>query len=145
MCARPAKNGREQRSAVDFLGLTFYRGRSRKAHAVPKVKASGRRLRSKPTCVTAWLRATRNWARRTAIWQAFGAKDRGHVRYHGLSFNSGALAIFVRPATRILYKWLNRCSQRRLFNWETFGQFNAAHPLPRSPIYHSLFERGAVA
>lgn len=80
-----------------------------------------------------------------AIWQAFCAKDGGHVRYYGLSFNRRALAIFVHQATRILYKWLNRCSQRRLFNWETFGQFIAAHPLPRSAIYHWLFERGAVA
>ena len=79
-----------------------------------------------------------------AIWKDFRAKVAGHLRYYGVSFNTRALAVFVHQAIRIVYKWLNRRSQRRSFNWVQFGQFVAAHPLPRPVIYHSLFERGTV-
>ena len=142
--ARPVNNGREQRAAFDFLGFTFYWGRSRKGYAIPKVKTSGKRLRSKLKRVTAWIRMMHSRRRLMAIWRVFCAKVRGHFRYYGVSFNTRALAVFVHQATRILYKWLNRRSQRRSFNWTTFAQFIAANPLPRPVIYHSLFERSTV-
>ena len=41
--------------------------------------------------------------------------------------------------TRIMYKWLNRRSQRRSYNWEQFRRFIAANPLPRPVICHPLF------
>lgn len=141
---RPMDRGSAQRAAFDFLGFTFYWGRSRKGHVIPKVKTSGKRLRSKLKRVTAWIRMVHSRQRLMAIWRVFRAKVAGHLRYYGVSFNTRALAVFVHQAMRIIYKWLNRRSQRRSFNWVQFGQFVAAHPLPRPVIYHSLFERGTV-
>ena len=85
-----------------------------------------------------------NRLRLMAIWRVFCMKVRGHLRYYGVSFNTRALAVFVHQAIRTVYKWLNRRSQRRSFNWTTFAQFVAANPLPRPVIYHSLFEPRAV-
>jgi hypothetical protein len=42
-------------------------------------------------------------------------------------------------ATRVLFKWLNRRSQRKSFNWETFALYIRAHPLPKARICHALF------
>jgi hypothetical protein len=64
------------------------------------------------------------------IWRTFCAKVRGHLRYYGVSFNHHALEMFIRQATRIMYKWLNRRSQRRSFNWEKFQRFMDQHPPP---------------
>jgi RNA-directed DNA polymerase len=42
-------------------------------------------------------------------------------------------------ATRILWKWLNRRSQRRSMNWERFHRFPQSHPLPQAQIHQALF------
>ena len=54
---RPKNTDSSERGGVfDFLGFTFYWGRSRKGYAIPKVKTSGKRLRAKLKRVTAWIK-----------------------------------------------------------------------------------------
>ncbi len=110
--ARPLA-GSNGGTAFDFLGFTFYWGRSMKGHPVPKIKTSGKRLRASLTRVRIWASTVRNRQGLLRIWHTFCAKVRGHLRYYGVSFNHRALEMFIRQATRILYKWLNRRSQRR--------------------------------
>ena len=73
------------------------------------------------------------------IWKTFCAKLRGHIRYYGVSFNSTAVWQFVWQAVRILFRWLNRRSQRTSFTWERFLQFLRSHPHPAVKVHHSLF------
>src|SRR5215475_12688483 len=47
-------------------------------------------------------------------------------------------AIAIDPAV-ILWKWLDRRSQRRSMHWEPFRRFLQMHPLPRAQINHALF------
>ena len=46
---------------------------------------------------------------------------------------------FLCEATKIMYKWLNRRSQRKSFTWEKFVLFMRAHPLPKAQIVHKMF------
>lgn len=128
-----------KQGVFDFLGFTFYLGRSRKGNVVPKVKTSGKRLRSKLTKVNLWARKVRNMARLPVIWKTFQAKLAGHIRYYGVSFNAKRLEQFLAQATCILFKWLNRRSQRKSFNWVQFNCFMQKYPLPRVKIYHPLY------
>ena len=137
--AKPRGKASHRAGAFDYLGFTFYWGRSRRGAAIPKVKTSGTRLRVKLKRVSLWARAVRSRYRLRKIWQIFCSKLRGHIQYYGVSFNSQAVQTFVHHATRILFKWLNRRSQRRSFNWEQFQLFLAANPLPRVTICHALF------
>ena len=75
----------------------------------------------------------------TKIWATFGAKLRGHIQYYGVSHNIRGVEKFVKESIRIAYKWLNRRSQRKSFNWEKFELFMKAHPLPPIRIAHRLF------
>ena len=127
-------------TAFDFLGFTFYWGRSLNGYPIPKVKTSGKRLRASLTRVWEWASTVRTRRGLLAIWRTFCAKIRGHLRYYGVSFNHRALEMFIRQATRIMYKWLNRRSQRRSFNWEKFQRFMDLHPLPRPVVYVSLLD-----
>ena len=138
--ARPLA-GRNGGTAFDFLGFTFYWGRSLSGHSIPKVKTSGKRLRASLTRVRAWASTVRSRQGLLPIWRMFCAKVRGHLRYYGVSFNSRALATFITQATRIMYKWLNRRSQRRSFTWTQFQRFLDQYPLPRLAVYVSLFDR----
>jgi group II intron reverse transcriptase/maturase len=50
----------ELQGAFEFLGFIFYWGRSRKGVAIPKVKTSGKRLRTKLTRVKEWARTVKD-------------------------------------------------------------------------------------
>ena len=136
---RPARDSRGRQPVFDFLGFTFYWGRSRQGRRIPKVKTSASRLRAKLVALNAWAKAERSRYPLKRFWALLCAKVRGHVRYYGVSFNARALHAYVYRATRIAYKWLNRRSQRRSFTWETFGLYLARHPLPRPAVYHALY------
>ena len=128
-----------KQEAFDFLGFTFYIGRSQKGTPIPKVKSCGKRLRLKLKRVNEWARRVRSRYRLPVIWRIFCAKLEGHVQYYGVSFNLSHVQKFLHLAKHILLKWLNRRSQRKSFNWETYLRFMEENPLPRARVCHSLF------
>lgn len=132
--------GRKQGS-FDFLGFTFYLGRSRKGKAIPKLKTSSKRIRSKLKRVNKWARAVRGVARLPEIWRVFCGKIQGHINYYSVTFNTVTVQNFVHRATRILFQWLNRRSQRRSFSWEKFNLYIRSRPLPRVVVKHSLIRQ----
>lgn len=135
---RKTQQGIKQ-DAFDFLGFTFYLGRSVQGRTIPKLKTCGKRYRSKLNKVKDWAQKIRNQETLGTIWKTFCAKLRGHVQYYGVSFNSKAVANFLREAGKILFKWLNRRSQRKSFDWNKFKLFQKKHPLPEAKIIHKLF------
>lgn len=128
-----------KQEAFDFLGFTFYLGRSRRGAIIPKVKTSGKRYRSKLNKVKDWAKQVRDKGKLGTIWKTFCAKLRGHVQYYGVSFNSRAVMSFLSEASKILFKWLNRRSQRKSLNWDKFKLFQEKNPLPEAKVRHKLF------
>ena len=41
---------------------------------------------------------------------------------------------------RLAMKWLNRRSQKKSYNWTTFPQYMARHPLPSPTIHHNFYD-----
>ena len=81
--------------------------------------------------INIWLRQVRNRRKLPDLWKAMARKIRGHFNYFGVTDNSQALKQFEAIVRRLLYKWLNRRSQRRSFTWVSFLRYEARHPLPR--------------
>lgn len=50
------------------------------------------------------------------------ARVAGHLNYYAITDNATRCNDFVYRATRILYKRLNRKSQRKAYNWDRFNQ-----------------------
>jgi RNA-directed DNA polymerase len=128
-----------KQGSFEFLGFRFYLGKSLKGRVIPKLKTSGKRFRSKLNNVKAWAKQIRNKVPLGEIWKTFCAKLRGHVQYYGVSFNSKMVNTFIQEALKIIFKWLNRRSQRNSFDWDKFNLFIKRHPLPRAKIVHRLF------
>lgn len=135
---REASQGVKQET-FDFLGFTFYLGRTRKGYFIPLVKSSGKRLRAKLKRVSEWAREARHKYKLMDLWRIFCVKLRGHIQYYGVSFNARYVARFLDKAKRIIFKWLNRRSQRQSFTWKQFSAFLLANPLPKVKIYHALY------
>lgn len=125
--------------AFDFLGFTFYLGKSRKGRILPKVKTSGKKFRAKLKNVKEWCKSVRNRVELKEIWKVYKAKIRGHIQYYGVSHNTDKVDEFIDRATKILYKWLNRRSQKGSFDWIKFTKFMDKDPLPKARVTYSLF------
>lgn len=115
----------------DYLGFTHYWGRSRSGKARLKRKTSKKRLRRALLDLNQWLRRERNARPLPDLWRAVSHKMRGHFNYFGVTDNSRALYRFARGGYRLVFKWLNRRSQRRSFTWESYRRYFTRHPLPR--------------
>jgi hypothetical protein len=133
-----AKEGITQ-GIFDFLGFTFYFGKSRAGRIVPKLKTRAKAMNSKLKKVTEWFKQIRNKMPLKEIWKRFCSKLRGHVQYYGVSHNIQKVEKFLHESTRIAFKWLNRRSQRKSFTWEKMEKFIEKHPLPPVKIAHRLF------
>ncbi len=130
---------RIQQGTFDFLGFTFYLGKSRRGRWIPKVKTAKKRFVTKMKRVTKWAKGNRNKYKLVPLWKTFCAKLRGHIQYYGVSFNFEQVRAFVEGSKRIFFKWINRRSQRRSMTWEKFTRFCEKHPPPAVSIKHRLF------
>ena len=135
---RKAALGNKQ-GTFDFLGFTFYWGKSKRGTYVPKIKTVKKRLRSKLKKVKEWVRRERNRMKLPELWSRFCAKLRGHNQYYGVSHNHDQIKLFFYEATMIFFKGINRRSQRKSMNWKKFNRFLKANPRPQPVIVHRLF------
>ena len=69
---------------------------------------------------TDWARRIRNVLRKSAMLRWARARVVGHLNYYAITDNADSCNLYVRYATEILFKWLNRKSQRRTYTWPQF-------------------------
>lgn len=120
-----------------FLGFTHYVGRSRRGRFVVGRKTDGKRMRKKLKCLSERLRELR--AQGGAAMLAFLVRHlRGHIQYYGVSGNSRGVAAYLYHAANLLFKWLNRRSQRRSLTWKDFTA-RIRPLLPKARIVHNLY------
>lgn len=119
-----------------FLGFTFYWGKDRKGATLLKLKTQTERLRAKILSFKEWVKEARAKYRTQGLWRKASEKIRGHYAYFGVTFNS-RLTLFYKICVQLLFKWLNRRSQKRSYSWEGFQTRLRQHPLPK-PWGYSL-------
>ena len=56
------------------------------------------------------------------MFKDLNAKLRGYYHYYGVIGTFESLEAFLYHVKRLLYKWLNRRSQRKSYAWRGFGQ-----------------------
>jgi RNA-directed DNA polymerase len=128
-----------KQGTFDFLGFTFYWGESQSGRIIPKLMTRAKTMKTKLKRVNEWAKQVKNVRPMKEIWQIFKAKLRGHVQYYGVSHNIKKVDEFLFRATKIMFKWLNRRSQRKSFTWKRFQLYMVANPLPKGKIVHQLF------
>lgn len=131
-------DGRHRPQTFNFLGLTHYVSHSRRGYFVVGRRTERKRFRRKLKELSARLRALRIRGG-TAMLTYFRQHMQGYIRYYGVSGNYGRLAAYAYFASRLLYKWLNRRSQRRSTTWARFRATLHSRWLPPLRIYHNLY------
>jgi len=120
-----------------FLGLTHFDGRSRRDRFVVGRKTQRERLCKKLRALNVRLSDLRTHGGK-ALLEYVVRHLQGHIQYYGVSGNFRSVQRYLHFARRLLFKWLNRRSQRRSVTWARFHR-GVDPPLPRVRIVHSLY------
>lgn len=113
-----AKNKRTQ---FNFLGFTFYWGKQG-SRRILKVKTQKEKLIKALQEFEQWVKECRNKMKLKDLWDIAKTKIQGHINYYGFNMNALKINHFYQEAIRVLFKWLNRRSQRRSYSWEGFEE-----------------------
>jgi group II intron reverse transcriptase/maturase len=139
-----AERQNRKANTFDFLGFTHYCGKSRKGNFTVGRITSRAKFRKKCKEMNAWLKAVRNAAKTKDWWPTLESKLRGHYQYYGVSGNMPALRRYYAMTLRLTRKWLNRRSQRKVYNWKRFDEYLKHYPLPKPRITHNLYTLSPV-
>jgi len=110
---------KHENTRFEFLGLEYRWKVSHKGKDIIARRTSRKKLRKSIKAFTEWCKKNRN-NRLRKIVDMLNAKLRGYFNYYGVIGNSKGIKEFYKIALKILYKWLNRRSQRKSFNWKEF-------------------------
>lgn len=122
----------------DFLGFSFYCGRTRKGKPWIMPKTAGKKFRKKVKAMKVWLYQHRDTPLKI-IMKMVNLKLVGHYRYYGISFNSRSIANFWYQTRELLFKILNRRNDRKSYTREQFVEMLKYYPLATPKIYAPLF------
>jgi RNA-directed DNA polymerase len=122
-----------------FTGFTFYWGTDRGSLKKRlRVKTKRDRLNRAIADTNKWLKANRNRFTTEKIWIHIKSILRGHYNYFGLGCNRPKIVHFYYAVNGLLYKWLNRRSQRKSINGAKFKRMLLRDPLPLPPDVRKL-------
>ncbi|MBI4679950.1 MAG: group II intron reverse transcriptase/maturase [Nitrospirae bacterium] len=126
-------------STFTFLGFTHYCASSRRGKFIMGHKTSKENLAGKILGIKEWLKKIRNLLRLQEWWPVLKAKLIGHYNYFGISGNFRCIWQFYNKVVWLVFKWMNRRSQKKSMNRLRYLQYLERHPLPKPKIYHSLY------
>jgi RNA-directed DNA polymerase len=111
---------KEENTSFEFLGFEYRWKLSRKSKDYLSKSTSKNKLRKSIKTFTEWCKKNRHMRLKKMI-EILNSKLRGYFNYYGVIGNIDGISYFYNMAIKILFKWLNRRSQRKSFNWEEFN------------------------
>ena len=117
-----------------FLGFTHYCGKTRNGYFKVKRRTSRKKLGLSLHKFGDWSRYARCKLTKGEMLRQAKIRIVGHLNYYAITDNSKQCNRYVYHATRLLFKWLNRKSQRKAYNWAGFNQARASIGWPTPSI-----------
>ena len=136
------KHAQKQKGKVEtfnFLGFTHYCGKSRKGYFVMVHKTSKENLNRKLKETKEWLKKMRCRVKLKELWPILKSKLIGHYNYFGISGNYRCLKQFYTMIFWLLFKWINRRSQKKSMSYEVYSNYLQHNPLPMPRICYALY------
>jgi group II intron reverse transcriptase/maturase len=122
----------------DFLGFTHYCSKSKTGKFRVKRKTSRKKTLMKLKEINKWVKENRH-SRLKDLFYIINLKLTGHYRYYGITDNSIAINNYRYRVGQILFKWLNRRSQKPSYTWEGFHELLKIFPLARPRIFVNIY------
>jgi len=136
---KQAQRRKEKVETFNFLGFTHYCGKSRQGYFVIGHKTSKVNLSLKLKETKEWLKKIRNKLRLKEWWPVLKSKLTGHYNYFGVSGNYRCLTKFYQSIFWMVFKWINRRSQKKSMNVDQYQNYLQWNPLPTPRICHAMY------
>ena len=134
------KEEKKKAETFDFLGFTFYCGRNRNGKFNVKKKTNRKKYISKINEYNKWCKSNRHIKVKDLINKT-NIKLQGHYRHFGIEDNYRMIKAYKEEVRKIIFKWLNRRSQRKSCSWEKFKCLEKKYPLLTPHIYVTIRDR----
>lgn len=128
----------EKPKEFTFLGFTFYCGKTKNGYFKVKRKTSRKKVGLSLARFAEWARKARKVLKKGEMLKRARARVVGHLNYYAITDNAARCSEYIHHATRILFKWLNRKSQRKAYTWEKFNKALACVNWPTATIRKDL-------
>lgn len=132
------RNGQGKPPTFDFLGFTHYCSNSKNGKFRVKRKTSRTKVNAKLKNHKEWLKANRTLDIKD-IMARINRSLKGYYNYYCITDNLQAVECFLQRVKRVLFKWLNRRSQRKSFSWDKFSLFIRRYPLPKPRVKVNIY------
>lgn len=130
--------GEGKPETFDFLGFTFFCGKSLRGYPCVMLQTSRKKFRQKLKDTKKWLYDNRTMPVKEMI-KSLNLKLVGHYRYYGVSFNGKMITNFLHRVQQFLCKTLNRRSDKKSYSWDGYIEMLKYYPLAKPKIYFKLF------
>ena len=141
---RKGKDEADDSGTFDFLGFTHYVGKDSNGRKRVQRKTSKKKYKASVSRCKEWLKRNRVLPAKE-LMKKLNSKIQGHCNYYGVTGNRRAVGNFIDEVRSMLFKWMNRRSQKKSFNWEIYVRFLKDYPLPKAKVKVNLFKLGAGA
>lgn len=123
----------------DFLGFTHYCSKSQNGKFRVKRKTARKKLNSKIKEFKIWIKQHRN-TKLKELMPMINEKLRGHYQYFGITDNAKSINRYLYEVDKTLFKYLNKRSQRRSYNYEEYREMKKRYPLLPARIQVNIFD-----
>ena len=131
------------RTKFSFLGFDFKWKVSRNGKDYILVETNLKRMTKSLKAFKKWCKENRNNRIRKMV-EMVNSKLRGYYNYYGIRGKSHKINKFHSIATEILYKWLNRRSQKKSFNFEEFKDKMKHYGLIKPRVMESPYRQISI-
>ena len=132
------RRGEGKPNTFNFLGFTFYCAVSAKGYFCVKVKTDRKKMSSKLKKLKTWLVDNRHQMKPHELIAKLNRSLIGYYGYYAVSDNMRSVNTFTYEAIKLLFKWLNRRSQRKSFTWDEFSKLITRVPIATPRPMHCL-------
>lgn len=129
--------GQEHNETFEFLGFEFRWVLSRKGKPWIKLMTSKKKLQQSIRNCKEWCKKNR-YLRTGDFLETIKAKLRGHYNYFGTIGNSKRLQTFYYRLMEVMWKWLNRRSQKRSYTQQGFLDLLNHYNVKTPKIVHNF-------
>ena len=109
------------RETFDFLGFTHFNGKTRKGYYTVGHKISRKKKKQFKANLKKWVKENRN-LQFDEFMKTLNKKITGTMNYYSLNGMMREIRNIWHHAKGVVFKWLNRRSQRKSFKWGTFNE-----------------------
>jgi group II intron reverse transcriptase/maturase len=140
ICIKDDRDDDGNKPSFDFLGFNHYMKTGEYGYKRMGRRTSCKKFAQSLKKCKVWMKNNRTLDMKTYM-NKLKVKLTGYCNYYAITGNQRKVSDFLDKCKGMLFKWLNKRSQKRSFNYEKFTLFLRKYPIPKSYTRVNLSKR----